>query len=112
MLEKKFFIFFTVWVILGILDSMFFVLNKNSKLKKRLHPWIVLGTAVLFIAFVIWISGFEIHLFTLLIIATTVMMFLNIKLTRFCDSCGKTLFPNLISWKIEFCPKCGAKLNS
>ncbi|MEW6008415.1 MAG: hypothetical protein AB1629_02150 [Candidatus Omnitrophota bacterium] len=108
--QTKFFIFFVIWVALGISSGFFYIFNKDVKLKRKLQPWLIVGTGVLFIAFVIWIAGIRVEVLLLVIPAVVLISALNLKLTQFCDSCGRTLYPNLLNWKIEFCPKCGAKL--
>jgi len=108
--ESKVMIFLAAWVILG--TSLFFwhIFNRNVSRKRRLHPWIVSAVCVLFTIFVIWISGFKTEVMVFFIPAVLLVCLLNIKLTKFCDSCGRTLFNNGLYWKMEFCPKCGTKL--
>ena len=38
--------------------------------------------------------------------------YLNIKLTRFCDHCGKTLISQNWFSPWRYCPACGSKLDS
>lgn len=113
-MEKiKIFIFFICWVILGISSCIFYIFNRNAELKRKFHPWFVIGAGILFVVFVIWNFGLKkenIVVFSFLIPAVGLITFLNIKLTKFCDSCGRTLYWNGYYCKMEFCSKCGAKL--
>jgi hypothetical protein len=43
--------------------------------------------------------------------AVTVISYMNIKLTKFCDKCGATLINSNWFSSMKFCSKCGAELD-
>jgi ribosomal protein L37E len=103
-------IFFITWVILILIGLYLFNFNKNATLKRKIWPWWIVGSGILFNLFIYWI-GMGSKLLFMSVPATALISFLNIRNTSFCDKCGKTSF-NKQMWftKIEFCAKCGAKL--
>jgi hypothetical protein len=110
--ERIFPIFFGVWVVLGIFSSAFFFLNKNAVLKRKVHPPFVIGVGVLFLTFG-WLMGIpdQPFFFCVMVPAVVVITFLNIRNTRFCNSCGRTVFTQNPFAPPKFCSKCGAGLD-
>ena len=107
--EEIFLIFFGTWVVLGLVSFLIFFVGKNAELKRKLWPPFVIGAGALFIFFVYMMSfGGEILL--IMIPAVIVITFLNLRATKFCDSCGKTIINQNFFVKPEFCSKCGSKL--
>jgi len=113
-MEKKFLFFFIVWIILGILYHIFYFFNKDTKLKRKLYPWTLFLSGILFILFLFWLG---IHKWKssyiavpMMILSIIVIVILNIKFTKFCGSCGKMIYLPAFMIKIKYCPKCGAEL--
>jgi hypothetical protein len=102
-------IFAVTWVILGVGSFIFFSYNKNAALKRKAWPIMVIGAGALFLTFG-WLMGFRgqpmyfMAPFVLLITA------LNLKGTKFCDSCGKTIMARSPFTSTRFCPDCGTEL--
>jgi hypothetical protein len=102
-------LFMGVWVALVLGSMAFFSFNKNTALKRRVLPYFVIFTSVLFIIFV-WATGAPAQVFYVFIPAVALIGFINIRNTKFCDSCGRRNYgPNLFS-PARFCSKCGAPL--
>jgi len=103
-------IFFVVWLALGLAGFFLFYVNKNVQFKRRYFPWYVILGGVLFISFG-WVMRFSLQMLFLMVPAVALITFLNIKSTKFCDGCGRTIINQMWFTKVEHCAKCGAKLN-
>lgn len=103
-------IFFVVWITLGIAGFFLFYVSKNVQFKKKYFPWYAVLAGVLFISFVS-VTGFPLQIMFIMLPAVALITFLNIKSTKFCDNCGKTIINHMFFTKVEYCAKCGAKLN-
>jgi hypothetical protein len=104
-------IFFIFWIALGIAGSILFYFNKNVQFKKKYFRWYVILAGVLFTLFAGMGAPWQVVLFFILP-AVSLITFLNIRNTTFCDNCGRTVFNNTWFSKAEYCAKCGAKLKA
>ena len=102
-------IFIGTWIVLGIISIAVFFLGKNAELKRKWWPPFVIGTAILFAVFVA-LMGFPLDTFYIMGPALILITFLNLRNTKFCNSCGKTIMNQNFFVKPEFCSKCGEKL--
>lgn len=86
-------VFVVVWVALGLASFLFFQFNRNTALKRTVFPIFIIVIGIIFGGFVYFIMG-RLHpqILYLAIPAIILISFLNIRTTRFCDSCGRTLF--------------------
>ena len=109
--DKVFPIFFGTWVVLGIISFLLFFVSKNATLKRKLWPPFVIGIGILFAVFV-YLMGFPIETFAIMGPAIILITFLNLRNMKFCDSCGKSIMSQNPFSRMEYCPKCGAKLNT
>jgi peptidoglycan/LPS O-acetylase OafA/YrhL len=101
--------FFVFWILLGIGATVFFYTNKDAKLKRKVHPILSIAGGVIFLGSVYIMSdGRDIS--PIPVIAVVIIMALNIKMTRFCDTCGATLISRVPFSSPRFCQNCGAKL--
>ncbi|MBA6292763.1 hypothetical protein H4J58_13635 [Colwellia sp. MB3u-70] len=107
--EAVFPIFIGVWVILGLLSFLVFFVSKNVERKKRFWTPFIIFTGVLFIAF-IYLMGFGGQNLYIMIPMVVLISFLNIRSTKFCDSCGKTNINQQFLSPAKFCNKCGEAL--
>lgn len=107
--EQIFPIFIGVWVVLGLFSAVFFFLGKNAQLKRKVWPPFTIATAVLFVGFA-WAMGFPSEVFFVMVPAVALITFLNLRSTKFCDACGKTIMSQNPFSSPEFCSKCGSKL--
>ena len=111
--DLRFAIFFATWIILGISSFLFFHFYRDSKKKKKALPFVLGGTGVLFVFFVVWVShgGFT-PLLPIVIPVVGLIMYLNYRGTDFCESCGRTLFNQNPFSIAKFCKHCGSELNN
>lgn len=105
----EFVVFMVVWVILGLSSFLFFHFNRNSSLKRKVWPIFTVAIGTIFGGFVL-IMGRQPQVLFLMVPAIILISFLNIRMTRFCDPCGMTLYRQPIFSKTQFCPYCGNKL--
>ena len=110
MRQEIFPIFFVAWIALGVAGFFLFYVSKNVQFKKRYFPWYVILGGVLFISFGLGM-GFPLEMLYFMVPAVALITFLNIKSTKFCDNCGRTIINQMWFTKVEYCAKCGAKLN-
>jgi len=103
-------IFFVVWFALGVAGFFLFYLSKNVRFKRRYFPWYLIFGSVLFIFCGLGL-GVPSEMFYFMVPAVALITYLNIRSTRFCDGCGRTLINHALFTRVEYCPKCGAKLN-
>lgn len=107
--EVVFQIFFATWVVIGIVGFVIFYLGKDPKRKRKILPPFVVGTGALFIGFV-YLMGFRGEVFYIAVPAVALISVINIRSTKFCDACGKTIINQNFLAKTEYCSKCGEKL--
>lgn len=103
-------VFYVVWISLGLAGFFLFYLSKDVTFKKKYFPWYVVLAGFLFVSFGL-ISGLPLRLLYIMVPAVALITFLNIRSTKFCDSCGRTMIDQNWFSKVEYCAKCGAKLN-
>lgn len=106
-----FFGFFAFWIILGLSAFAFFHLNRDAKLKKKVHPFFVVSVGVIFASFAGWMSDWEPFVFLVMLPMIALITFLNLRSTRFCEGCGRTLYRQPIFGTAKFCPHCGRRLD-
>jgi hypothetical protein len=103
--------FILVWCILGLASFLFFHFNRNVALKRRVLPVLTVIVVAMFLGVVYYFIGSSQPLvFVFAVPAVVVISYLNIRMTRFCNSCGKTLHQQLPFTTVRFCPHCGAEL--
>jgi len=73
-----------------VISFVIFFLGKNAALKRKLWPPFVIGTGLLFVFFV-YLMGFGDQAMYMMVPAVILITFLNLRATKFCDSCGKTI---------------------
>lgn len=109
--ETVFYFFAGVWVILGLSFGLFLYLCKDVKLKRKIFAVSVISAGILFIVFMFfWPMPGEVFIFTIAIVV--VITVVNLRITKFCDDCGKMVVNQNPFSKPKFCSKCGAVLHS
>ena len=107
----EFVVFVLVWSLLGLTSFLFFHFNRHTALKRRILPTFVIGVGALFLGVVYYFIGSQHPLvFVFAVPAVAAISFMNIRMTRFCESCGRTLHRQPLFWKPSFCSHCGAEL--
>jgi hypothetical protein len=101
-------LFFAVWIALAAGGFLFFTSNKDVALKKRWFPRLAFGAGALFALVVFLMAPWPAALLFAPFIALITWM--NIRMTRFCDACGRILINHQWWSKMNFCPYCGSKL--
>jgi len=107
-------VFIMAFIALGVGNVALLFLSKNARVKRRVFPWIMLLSGAVFLVPVFEMMANSqqppvFRIFFVLIVG--VVCFLNIRMTKFCDSCGATIL-NSGGWftTIRYCSRCGAKL--
>jgi hypothetical protein len=101
--------FIGTWIVLGLISLWVFFISKNIGLKKRLIPLFNAGVGILFTGFVLLTTG-QPRILLFVIPAVCVIGFMNYRMIKVCDTCGRTITNNVWFSKMEYCSKCGAKL--
>ena len=99
-----------LFVMLGLIGSIVFFMSKNVIFKKRYFPWYVISIGILFGLSII-MTGIGFIGLIVFLPAIALITFMNLRMTKFCDSCGKTIINRAMFSKVNFCSNCGAKLN-
>jgi hypothetical protein len=100
-------VFFVFWALLGIGGAIFFYGNRDADLKRTLWPYFTVLVGISFLGFTWYTQGSVPLPFVVLI---PVIIFINIRMTRFCDSCGRTVVSRNFFASAKFCQGCGAEL--
>jgi len=109
-------IFFAIWVLLAIGGYFFLDYKKNAEFKRRWHPRFVIFAGLLFICFVFILTSLNPRKSNSLgemffaVPFVILIIFLNIRMTKFCSKCGKTIYSRSFSIP-KFCSNCGASLD-
>lgn len=101
--------FFVIWVLMGLGVSTFFSLSRNAALKRRVWPYVSVATGLVFVGFAVTM-GFPQQGLLLMVPFVALITLLNVRATKFCDACGKTVRDQNLFSPMKFCPKCGAQL--
>jgi hypothetical protein len=104
-------VFAVIWVLLGIGNAVFMLRGRNPRLKRTLFRWFNVVGCALFSVFVLVLTRRPIILL-LVLPALGVISFINIRTTKFCGSCGATLYDLIWFRRTKFCTRCGASLTS
>jgi|SRR5690242_1869232 hypothetical protein len=101
--------FFGVWVTLAVVGLWGTYLDKNVARKKRSIPTFIVAAGVLFLGFVLLITG-DLRALVFALPAVALITFLNLRQFRVCSACGRTIHSGMWFAKAQYCPKCGARL--
>ena len=107
--ERVFPIFFAVWVALGAASFYFLYVSKDVERKKKLFRPFLAGTSVLFLGFM-WAMGFPLLMLAIAAPMVALIMYLNSRMIRFCDACGRTIMQQMPFSPPKHCSHCGAAL--
>jgi len=110
--------FFGTWIVLGIAGFFLFYRGRDTDFKRKWFPRFVVLVGILFVGFATTLfylptrSTESLRMLFFVVPATCVISWLNIKFTRFCDSCGHMIHNHNWFSPMNFCPKCGAELDA
>jgi drug/metabolite transporter (DMT)-like permease len=109
--------FFVTWIVLGFVGYLA-ARRKDTAFKRKWFPRYVILAGVLFVFFPTVISflqsrswGAVLGILFLFIPAVSVISYLNIRFTKFCDKCGAAIYAYNWFSPIKFCSRCGAALD-
>jgi hypothetical protein len=111
-------IFMTTWFVLMIGGFVLFYLGGNAEFKRKWFPRYVILGGILFLGFTTAMMARMMNVAELigmwLFMVPTICLisWLNIRMTKFCDGCGKTISNQNWFSRIRFCPNCGSGLES
>lgn len=107
--DRVFPVFVAVWAILMVASMYLFYFSRDVARKRRLFKPFAVGTGVLFLGFV-WSMGFPIFVLAGMTPVIVLIIWLNLRMIRFCDACGKTIMQHLPFSSPKYCSNCGAPL--
>ena len=109
--------FVGTWIVLGVAGFFFFYVGRNVAFKRKWFPRFIVLAGVLFVLFSTTLMVLSsrslgtLGILVLVIPATALISYLNIKFTKFCDKCGVTIYAQNWFVPMRLCSKCGAELN-
>jgi predicted membrane protein len=110
-MDRMFSIFFGVWVVLALIGFYLFYINKNASFKRRFFPVFIISAGLLMIIFTL-LLGVSLQMLFIVVPAVVLITYLNIRATKFCPQCGRTVHNGTWFHRLEYCPYCGAELDS
>ena len=108
--HRAFLVFAACWIPLGIASFLFFYFNRNAALKRKVFPIFATVAAILFGAFAISMLRGSLLALVTVVPMIAVITFLNIRMVRFCEACGRTLIQQSVFRPSNFCSHCGKAL--
>jgi hypothetical protein len=103
-------IWFGSFVVIGLISIPYFRSSyTNVNLKRQFHRWWTIGYgATMFLLIALSIDASLALLLFGPVIA--LIIYLNIRNTTFCESCGKSVYNHFLATKPEYCARCGERL--
>lgn len=95
------------WILLGIVGAVFFLGGDNAALKRKLFPYFITLICGVFFVLIWFIQG-QIPLPFFILVP--VIGWLNLRMTRFCDGCGRMVISRNLFVSPKYCQGCGARL--
>lgn len=105
--DRLFFVFVAGWVLVVVAASVV-AWRADVATKRRWHPRLVFASAILLVAF----ASLVVPPSYLLLVAPAagLIAWMNLRMTKFCDACGASLFNRSLRLPMRFCQVCGAPL--
>jgi len=103
---------FAAWILLGAGGWFIIWRARTAERKRQIHRWFVITAGAIFFLFVCAsvVGGFPATVLFMAVPAITLITWLNLRFTNFCDGCNRMIY-NQIWWRrIRFCPHCGVPL--
>ena len=97
------------WAILAVASLSLFRRTRDVAFRRRVFPWFVAASAALFLGLVALIGAPRDYLL-LMLPPVAVVAFFNVRGTRFCSTCGRTVHGRLGVTPPRSCSHCGAHL--
>jgi hypothetical protein len=106
MADQIFPIVFGAWILLGAAGVWPFYVSRHVAFKRKYFPWYV-GLAGVLLLGVVAAAGYSLADIATMVPSVALVCYLNLRATRFCDACGRTIIQQRSA---EFCSKCGARV--
>jgi hypothetical protein len=105
---KNMLILSVIWVILVAPNAIFYLVNKDARFKRRIHPWWMWSIGFVMMSSTFWLERDRMNPgYALLIVAiNAAFSFYYTKAIVFCDTCGKTMFRIYPFQKTVNCSTC------
>ncbi|HEX8392442.1 MAG TPA: hypothetical protein VF665_08815 [Longimicrobium sp.] len=107
MAHTAFPVFIVIWLALGPLSWLYIRARPTAAEKRRAHRMVTVAAAVIFGGFVLFMLP---EAAFLMVPALSLITWLNLRNTLFCDQCGKMVTQHPFQ-RVGFCPRCGAPLS-
>lgn len=101
-------VFIGTWILLAIAGFYIFHTRRDARSKRKWWPWWIALVSVLFIGFVAATGAPPVAL-AFVIPAAVLIGLLNVRNTRFCGTCGRTITEPFT--RPKYCSKCGGDLD-
>ena len=108
-MESFGYIYFGLWGALAVANLYVLFGTKDAKLKRTIFPIFVILAGALVLLFIV-LMGFPRHVLYIAFPNVILITILNLKLIKFCDSCGRVVRGEFFIVP-KHCHKCGAKLS-
>lgn len=108
---KNMLILAVIWCVLVLPNTVFYLVNKDAKLKRSIHPWWMWGIGFVMAASTMWLERARLNPpYVLFIIAiNAAFSFYYSQAVVFCDTCGRTMFRIYPFQKTVNCSGCAGK---
>ena len=100
---------FAVWVILMGVSIYFFIISTDVERKKKNFKPFLTVSGLLFLV-LLWTQDLPAFMLAIVVAMVLLIIFLNNRMIRFCENCGKTVFNQLPFSTPRYCSHCGKKL--
>jgi hypothetical protein len=100
----SFIVFMAVWAVLMLFVAWFFGPRRDVALRRRVFPWWIIGSSVLFMGFVLAMTDWQLRSLPFAI-PVAFIAFLNIRNTKFCSACGAMVYNRQVVAPMLRCPK-------
>lgn len=97
------------FVLVGVAMMLVLKFSDDVPFKRRVLLWSLTLMAPLGVGF-FWAANAPLVMILLMIPGMAFIIFMNLRMIRFCDSCGRTLTNYNPIFRHKFCHNCGARL--
>ena len=102
--------FLGIWIALAIVGLWVTYVDKNIARKKRLLPIFIISSGIIFAVFTLLVVG-DLRAMALVVPAVALIIFLNLRQLRVCETCGRTIQSGMWFARARYCPRCGGRMD-
>lgn len=99
----------SVFFLFGVSVMLFLQISRNAVLKRKIFRWSLVLMMPLVLGF-FWAANAPLPIILGFIPGVVIIALMNLRMIRFCGSCGKTLVNYNLIFRHKFCSDCGASL--